>query len=122
MTTSVTGRTALVVDDEFLIATMIEDILSREGVEVITATRTDEAADQLRGRKVDFALIDYQMRSVPSEALWTELMARNIPFAFCTGSLADEMQERFPGVLIIPKPFGEEAIIQAAKTLLGVAA
>ena len=122
MTTSVAGRTALVVDDEFLIATMIEDILSREGVEVITATRTDEAADQLRGRRVDFALIDYQMRSVPSESLWTELMARKIPFAFCTGSVADEMQERFPGVLIIPKPFGEEAIIQAANTLLGVAA
>ena len=113
---------ALVVDDEYLIATMIEDILSREGVEVVTATRTDEAAEHLRGRKVDFALIDYQMRSVPSEALWTELMARNIPFAFCTGSVAGEMHERFPGVLIIPKPFGEEAIVQAANALLGVAA
>ena len=122
MTISVNGRTALVVDDEFLIATMIEDILAREGVEVITATRTDEAAEHLRGRKVDFALIDYQMRSVPSEALWTELMARNIPFAFCTGSVAGEMHERFPGVLIIPKPFGEEAIVQAANALLGVAA
>lgn len=122
MTTSVSGRTALVVDDEFLITAMIEDILSREGVDVLTATRTDEAADHLRDRKVDFALIDYQMRSVPSEALWTELKARKIPFAFCTGSVAGEMQERFPGVLIIPKPFGEEAIIQAANTLLGAAA
>lgn len=122
MSTFVSGRTALVVDDEFLITAMIEDILAREGVDVLTATRADEAAGHLRDRKVDFALIDYQMSSVPSEALWTELMARHIPFAFCTGSLAAEMQERFPGVLIISKPFGEDAIVEAANTLLRKAA
>lgn len=113
-----TGRTALVVDDEYLIASMIEDILSRRGIEVVTATRTDEAADLLRDRKVDFALIDYQMRSVPSESLWTELMEKGIPFAFCTGSVAADMAARFPGILIVPKPFGEEEIIGAANKLL----
>ena len=112
------GRTALVVDDEFLIASMIEDILVRQGIEVLTATRTDEATEVLKGRKVDFALIDYQMRAVPSESLWTELTAQAIPFAFCTGSVASDMAARFPGILIVPKPFGEEEIVGAASKLL----
>ena len=118
MTSPAARRTALVVDDEFLIATMIEDILTREGVDVLTAMRTDDAVNYLRDRKVDFALIDYQMHASSSEALWTELKARDIPFAFCTGSALGEMGERFPGVLIIGKPFGEEEILNAARVLM----
>lgn len=118
MTNPVARRTALVVDDEFLIAAMIEDILERHGVEVLTATRTDEASGYLKDRKVDFALIDYQMRATPSEALWTELSAKGIPFAFCTGSLAADMAARFPGILIIPKPFGEDEILRVANALV----
>jgi DNA-binding NtrC family response regulator len=114
----VAGRTALVMDDEFLIASMIEDILARQGVDVITATRTDEAAALLKDRRVDFALIDYQVPASSSEALWDQLKARDIPFAFCTGSMASDMADRFPGIMIIPKPFGEDAILDAANALV----
>ena len=112
-----TGRTALVVDDEYLIASMIEDILARQGITVLTATRPDEAHAHLDGQRVDFALIDYQMRAAPSQDIWTALQAKGIPFAFCTGSLAAEMHDRFPGIMIIPKPFSEDAILEVANTL-----
>ena len=115
---SFSGRTVLVVDDEYLIASMIEEIFARHGASVLTATRTDEAQVHLAAGHVDFALIDYQMRATPSEAVWSELQARNIPFAFCTGSLAAEMHDRFPGILIIPKPFTEATILEAAGTLV----
>lgn len=117
MTSSFAGRTALIVDDEYLIASMIEDILTRRGITVLTATRPDEARAHLAERSVDFALIDYQMRAQPSEEVWTALQEKQIPFAFCTGSLAAEMHSRFPGIMIIPKPFSEDAIIEVATTL-----
>jgi DNA-binding response OmpR family regulator len=117
MTSSFAGRTALIVDDEYLIASMIEDILTRQGVTVLTATRADEAHAHLTDQRVDFALIDYQMRSTPSQEIWTTLREKQIPFAFCTGSLAAEMHDQFPGIMIIPKPFSEEAIIEVAETL-----
>lgn len=118
MTSSFAGRTVLIVDDEYLIASMIEEILSRSGATVLTATRPDEAHAHLAERRVDFALIDYQMRARPSEEVWTALMAKDIPFAFCTGSLAADMQHRFPGIMIVPKPFSEDAIIEVATTLV----
>ena len=118
MTSSFAGRTALIVDDEYLIASMIEEILTRQGVTVVTATRPDEAHAYLAERKVDFALIDYQMRATPSEEIWTALQEKQIPFAFCTGSLAAEMHSRFPGITIIPKPFSEDTIIEVATTLV----
>ncbi|RYE88729.1 MAG: response regulator [Hyphomicrobiales bacterium] len=116
---SFAGRTVLVVDDEFLIASMIEDIFARQGAEVLVATRTDEAAAHLADHHVDFAMIDYQMRATPSEEIWTELQARHIPFAFCTGSFAAEMHDRFPGITIVPKPFSEDLILDAARALVG---
>lgn len=115
---SLSGRTVLVVDDEYLIASMIEDILVRQGANVLTATRPDEVRAHLDERHVDFALIDYQMRAAPSEEVWTALKEKHIPFAFCTGSLATEMQDRFPGITIIPKPFTEETILETAGTLV----
>jgi CheY-like chemotaxis protein len=118
MKSSFAGRTALIVDDEYLIASMIEEILERHGVQVLVATRPDEAHAHLAGHHVDFALIDYQMRAQPSEQIWTELRERNVPFAFCTGSLAHDMHSKFPGIRIIPKPFSEDAIIEAATTLV----
>lgn len=116
--TAFTGRTVLIVDDEFLIASMIEDIFARQGANVLMATRVDQAQAHLANSRVDFALIDYQMRAAPSEAIWTELTAKQIPFAFCTGSLAAEMHDKFPGIIIIPKPFSEELILQAASALV----
>lgn len=118
MNTSLAGKTALVMDDEFLIASMIEDILVRLGADVVTATRTDEAEACIAERQVDFAVIDYQMRDVPSAEVWTALMARNIPFAFCTGSMVEEMRARFPDILILSKPFSENAIVEAANALV----
>jgi DNA-binding response OmpR family regulator len=116
--TSLAGKTALVMDDEFLIASMIEDILVRLGADVVTATRCDEAEAYLSDRHVDFAVIDYQMRDVPSAEVWTALMERGIPFAFCTGSMVEEMRDRFPGILILSKPFSESAIVDAANALM----
>jgi len=118
MTLAFSGRTVLVVDDEFLIASMIEDIFARQGANVLTATRVDEAQAHLANTRVDFALIDYQMRAAPSEAIWTELNAKGIPFAFCTGSLAAEMHSKFPGIIVIPKPFSEDVILEAARALV----
>jgi hypothetical protein len=45
-------------------------------------------------------------------------MDKQIPFAFCTGSLAAEMHDRFPGITIIAKPFSEDSIIAVAGTLV----
>lgn len=120
MNMHVTGKTALVVDDEFLIAAMIEDILARQGIQVLLATQEGEAADFLRDRKVDFAFLDYRLHSSSSEQLWSQLQAKGIPFAFCTGSAPDEMQVRFPGVMVIGKPFSETSIVDAARSLTTV--
>lgn len=118
MTLPLPGKTALVVDDEFLIAAMIEEILISQGVTVFLATQSEAASAYLRDQRIDFAVIDYKLHAASTDGLSAELAASHVPFAFCTGSMAEEMRQRFPGVLIIPKPFSEAAILAAAATLV----
>lgn len=112
------GRTALVVDDEFLIGAMIEEILSSQGVTVFLATHDAEASAYLRDNHIDFALIDYKLHDSSTESLSARLAESGVPFAFCTGSMAEEMQRRFPGIMVIPKPFSESAILEVASALV----
>ena len=118
MTPPQPGRTALVVDDEFLIGAMIEEILSSQGVTVFLATHDAEASAFLRDNHIDFALIDYKLHDSSTESLSARLAENGVPFAFCTGSMAEEMQRRFPGIMVIPKPFSEGLILQVASALV----
>jgi DNA-binding response OmpR family regulator len=118
MTHPLSGRTALVVDDEFLIGAMIEEILASQGATVFLATHEAEAASLLAEHRIDFALIDYKLHDASTDGLSVRLADRGVPFAFCTGSMAEEMQKRFPGIMVIPKPFGADAIVDVARALV----
>ena len=82
------GRRILVIEDEFLIATVVEDILRQAGAgDVVIAVNMQEARTALAERTLDIAMIDIQLDEGAESglSLGKLAMTRNIPFIFLTG-------------------------------------
>jgi DNA-binding response OmpR family regulator len=113
------GRpTALVVDDEFLIAVELESALQSAGYDVLTAVTPAEARALLERRRVDVAVLDFRMGE-DSVNLAKSLGEQAVPFFFCTGSLPEEVEAVFPGIRMIGKPFTERELLAAITAVAG---
>jgi DNA-binding response OmpR family regulator len=110
--------TALVVEDEALISLALEETLTDEGYRVLTARTCNEALAAIAAEPVSIALLDYWLETQSADEVAAELKDRGIPFAICTGSMADDMKERFPETIILGKPFAPgalEAVMQSLR-------
>jgi CheY-like chemotaxis protein len=96
----------LVVEDEIMIAMMIEDMLVDLGHEVVAlATGLDQGLELARTVGVDLAMLDINLGRGTSFAIADILSERGIPFFFATGYGPDGLEERHRGRVAIKKPF-----------------
>jgi DNA-binding response OmpR family regulator len=119
MNAAVPKPTILVVDDEFLIAAEIEAILAEHGFNTEIATTRQQGLASIGRRKIDLAIVDVHLGvGVVSSDLTDELDAATIPYVICTGSTADETEERFTHATIVSKPFLAQQIVDAVRSKL----
>jgi CheY-like chemotaxis protein len=88
---SLAGRRVLVVEDEPLIAMLLEDMLSDLEVTIAGVAESVPAAlDLLQGlEEVDGAILDMNLRGRSVEPVAEALAKRGIPFVFASGYGAD---------------------------------
>jgi CheY-like chemotaxis protein len=104
MTTS--ARNVLVVDDEALIAMLIEDMLLDLGCKVVgPAYQVGDAVALAREAEIDCAILDLNLDGKPTLAVARVLRARKIPFIFASGYAASELGGDFDDVPVLQKPF-----------------
>jgi len=96
----------LIVEDEFLIASMLEAHLVRLGYEVppIAAT-VDEALATLEGNEIHLAVVDINLAGTASYPVADALKARSIPFVFTTGYGETGVPEPYRAFPIVQKPY-----------------
>jgi CheY-like chemotaxis protein len=98
------GKRVLFVEDEMLVAMLIEDALTDLGCTVVgPATCVDRALALLEGGEVDLAILDVNLNGTRTDAVAAELRRRRIPFIFATGYGTAASAE--PGEPVLPKPF-----------------
>ena len=102
------GKRILVVEDEMIVAMLIEDILADAGATVVgPASRVAKALELLGQEEVDAALLDVNLAGEMTTPVAEELRRRGIPFAFATGYGAAGVPEGFAGQPLLQKPFQE---------------
>jgi len=108
----------LVVEDQILIATDLENILLERGLAVIGPCATlGHALELLHNAQPDFAMLDFDLAGVSSLPLARELSRRDIPFAFVTGSPgAEPAAHEFINSAIVQKPFKPVDIIKLVES------
>ena len=108
------GRRILVVEDEALIAMMLEDCLRDAGATVLgpVANRQDALAE-LRHQRPDVVLLDLQLGTESALPLALHLQASGIPFIICTGFGNPGLPPGLTPLLVLTKPLEMEALLAA---------
>ena len=102
----------LLVEDEELIAMLMEDLLEESGCRVAaTAGRLDEALRMARSGDFDLAFIDLNLRGTPAWPLAELLRARGIPFAFVTGYGTADTARTYADVPVLQKPLDRKSVV-----------
>ncbi len=109
----------LVVEDESLVAMLIEDMLSDMGYEVVAvAARFDQALEAARTIGADLAILDLNLAGARTDAVAEVLRARGIPFMFATGYGAAGVTAEWSHVPVVQKPFQESDLSRALAKLV----
>jgi CheY-like chemotaxis protein len=120
---SIAGRRFLVLDDEFLIALDIQQVLESAGADsVVCAGNATDALKAIEAALAfDLAVLDYRLTGSTSSLYVADaLMQASIPFVFLTGMRGDkQMQEKYPDVPVVEKPYDAKLLIDAIVRTLG---
>lgn len=104
------GLRILVVEDEMLIALLIEEMLQELQCEIIgPVSSVEEAIAAMRARPLDGALLDMNLNGESSSRAADELNERAVPFLLVTGYDANDGESpAFQTASRIKKPFDIE--------------
>jgi CheY-like chemotaxis protein len=109
----------LVVEDEYLVALLVEDMLQTLGYQVAEiASNITAATAAAESGEFDVAILDVNLNGAISNPVADILIRRNIPFIFATGYGKAGPHERFEGTPSLQKPFEEDDLGKALKSVL----
>lgn len=115
-------RIILVLEDEFVIAMELEDVLGmRYGAHVHVAFTLQAAFDILERYPIDVAILDVNIAGKSSLPVARTLSERGIPFLFATGcGAALSTMEAFSDVPVLAKPYTMSSVIAALERMMRV--
>lgn len=109
----------LVVEDEFLVLMMIEGMLADHGFKsVTTATSVEKSLALIAAEKFDGAMIDLKLRGEYSYSVADALAAKAVPFFFCTGNSASDMDQAYARYPALRKPFDDAGLARMFAQIL----
>lgn len=115
------NRSILVIEDEPLIAMMLEDFLDSLGHRVVgTAETVETALARIEEGGFDVAIVDVHLKD--GEKVWPvadRLTSRGLPFILATGGHVEPPPPEYAAVPVISKPYTIDAIEPALSAACG---
>lgn len=104
----------LIVEDEALVAMLMEDVLADLGHEVVAiAGRLQQGLDLARTAAIDCAMLDLNLNGQRTYPIAEVLAARGVPFLFVTGYGAAGVDQDWINRPILQKPFEPHRLAEA---------
>ncbi len=109
-----TGLRVLVVEDEALVAMLVEDMLTDLGCTVVgPVSDLDEALAAVAAQEIDCAVLDVNLAGKPIFPVADALKAKGAPFAFASGYGEAGVREDHKSAPVLQKPFREADLARA---------
>jgi DNA-binding response OmpR family regulator len=114
-------RRILIVEDEPMIALLLQDELRHLGADVVGPAATVSEAMRLidaaaANEGIDAAILDFRLANEPVLPVADRLSSMRVPFAFCTAS--PDVVTSYRAAPVIAKPCDPERLIAALSQLL----
>ena len=122
MSQALSGRRILVVEDESLVAMLLETILEDMGCQPVgPASTIEEGLELASAGGLDAALLDVNVAGRQIFPVAQVLADQGVPFIFSTGYGEGGLPDAWRGRTTIQKPFTEGAVRDALMKAMGVA-
>jgi CheY-like chemotaxis protein len=114
------GRRSLLVEDEYLIAEVMEGWLSQAGAEVLgPAPGVEQALELIEGQALDGAVLDVNLgRGRTAYPIADQLNEHGVPDLFATGDMRIIDDPRHQGYPRLNKPLARTELLRALEMLL----
>jgi DNA-binding response OmpR family regulator len=115
----IANRHILIVEDEMMIAMLLEDLLRSYGCRVVgPVSRVKTAVDLASSEPIDAAILDLNVAGEVVYPVADALAARGIPFLFVTGYQTSAISPTYQGRPTLQKPFKPQALKQTLHAIL----
>jgi CheY-like chemotaxis protein len=112
-------RRILIVEDEMLIAMLVEQMADDLGYDVVgPALTVDEALSLIDKETIDCAVLDMNLgQGISSAPVAESLRARGVPFLFASGYGANGTVENLSAAPVLNKPFLTQDLEKALQSI-----
>ena len=115
---AMTGRSILIVEDEPLIAMMLEDFVEGLGHSTVgSADTVEDALDYVARGGFDLVILDVNLGKTECWPIADALAGRSIPFILATGGHVSKPPSQYAGVPTLQKPFTFDSVRDALESL-----
>jgi DNA-binding NtrC family response regulator len=119
MNSPFSGRRVLVVEDEMLVAWLLEDMLADLGCAVVgPASSVDQALAMIDAEVIDAAVLDVNLNGQMSYPIADALAARGMPFVLSTGYDRDTLLDNYRTFPVLQKPIQRSELSDTLAKLL----
>ena len=116
---SLAGLRVLVIEDESMVAMLIQDTLAEIGCEVIgIASRFDDALEKTKSLAFDIAILDVNLNGRNTFPIADSLAERGVAFVVATGYGKTSLPESLQEAPMLQKPFRQRDLERALRAAL----
>ena len=109
----------LIVEDEAILALLLEEFLVDAGFEVVgVAGRLETALALIKRGQIDAAILDANLAGVSSGPAALALAAASVPFVVVSGYLPEQQSDAFSGAVCLQKPCRPDDLIRTLRAIL----
>ena len=113
----------VVADDEYLLATMLADVLEDEGHEVVTAFHGQDALNHIRARKPALVITDFMMPVMTglelAQTIRSEQDIADLPIILVSGAqghIGRQHHDLF--IAVLDKPYRNDHMLKMVRSVL----
>jgi CheY-like chemotaxis protein len=113
-----TPKTILVIEDDPIVAMIVEDVLIDMGIGVLISATLENALLDIEAVNFDAAIVDMYLRGESALAAIDLLLEQKLPFMVLSGTGQHAFRQQYPQVPTMAKPFEKHDLEQAIRQLL----